>query len=208
MGGGQYRQLALPAGTADFEGSLFPLEPVPIDRVFPLRSADIPWQPERPERGVVDLSQEWRTLFWERQAFTPWGNDSPPFHAAFRACERVRGPRPTFRAGAKRRQMRFIFPQLVPANVCYRLADAYTAVQGQDRHLMIVSTGDLTLRAGDGLTATAGVDPLGWYVALRRASADPQTVRQLADAVPLLSAAAEIWDQVASPRHRLLLGTH
>ncbi len=199
-----YLQLTLPSGTLALDGRWLPLRPLEVGSRMTLPPADLPWRPERPQQGVVDLSQDWRMLFREQRAFTAWGGASGPFVEAQRACERALGSRPTLRAGASRREVRFIYPQLAPAHLCYRLARAFADSPLRARCAMVVAEGELALTGPDGWTATAGVDALGWRVVLRRGPDAPNTLRQPGEAVEAITAKGAVWEAVVSPER---LGT-
>lgn len=200
---GGYLQLVLPSGSLALERGRLPLEPVPVEYVLPVGRDELPWQPERPEHGAVDLSQDWRLLFREPEAFVPWGLPVAAFAAAWEEYRRRRPPRPTFRAGADRDELHYLYPQLAPAVLCYRLARGFLRLPGRDRYAAVAVHGDLTLVAPGGWTATAGVDPLGWRLVVRRGTAEGVTARTPEDAVRLLESRSPVWEALRPGRRRL-----
>lgn len=127
---GKIAHLLLPDGTLSIDRRRLPLSPVPVDRVFPIGSAEVPWTPD-PERWQIGLdipvfSRNWQHLFRERSVFKPWGEVGDKGH--FELIRRRLGPRPTFRGGLDRREMRFKYPQLVDPTICYRLGIDYAAL--------------------------------------------------------------------------------
>ena len=203
---GRYAFLSLPAGDFPVDGRTLPLEPLPVEAVFPLGRAEVPWRPEQ-QHGAVDLRRDWRLLFRERDAFAPWGPAAAVVEAPWRAYARAHRPRPTFRTGADRRQMRFIYPQLVPPHLCHRLGPGYLRLaERQPFGAICVEGTEFHLRAGPQRTATVGADPLGWRVAVRRSAADdPQTARHPEEALRLLAAASPFWDLAVQPGGARLL---
>lgn len=122
--GGRFPGLRLPAGRVAVRRRLLPLEPQPIDRVFPLGAAEVPWSPPL-EGGVADLGRTWQQLLRERDAFTPWEAWSAERQ---RLALRLLPPRTTFRARSDADELDYLFPQLVPSALLYRLGPGYLAL--------------------------------------------------------------------------------
>jgi hypothetical protein len=119
--GGRFPGLRLPgAGRAAVPRRHLPLEPQPIDRVFPLGAAEVPWSPVH-AGGVADLGRTWQQLLRERDAFIPW--DYPSAERQ-RLAQRLLPPRSTFRMRGGE-EIDFLYPQLVPADLLYRLGPGY-----------------------------------------------------------------------------------
>lgn len=118
---GRFPSLRLPSGQVPVKQRALPLRPQPLDRVFPLGAASVPWRPAR-GGGVADLARSWQGLLREREAFTPWG---PPDPVRDRQALRLLAPRTTFRARPGTRELAFLYPQLVPADLLYRLGAGY-----------------------------------------------------------------------------------
>lgn len=202
---GQYAFLALPAGDVPVDGRTLPYRPLPIDEVFPLGRAEVPWNPEQ-RQGAVLLGRDWRLLLRERDAFRPWGEPpgaggAPPqsWSAAWEAYNRRHGPRPTFRAGADRRQVRLIYPQLLPPFLCHRLGPGYLRAADRLAYGPLVAEGpEFRLTGADGRTATVGADPLGWRVVVH-GQGDPETARQPEQAAALLARTGPFWTLAVQP---------
>jgi hypothetical protein len=152
----------LPSGGVPVAPDRLPLEPVPVDDVFPLGAAEIPWTPAPLEGDVPDLSRSWHLLFRERDAFEPWGDESDD--AAFRAFLRGAPPRSTFRAGVDRRSLRYLFPQWVPPSLAYRMTPRYFRLPQRDAFAPVVTEAEelrLDARGGTG-RARLRRGPEGW----------------------------------------------
>lgn len=155
----------LPGGGFAVDRRHLPLEPVPIDQVFPLGAADIPWS------AGGDLTRAWQPLFRVRDAFEPWGDERDD--ALGRLYQRRRPPRTTFRAGPGRRELRLLYPQIVPASLCYRLGDGYFKLAEPLRQAcrpLIAEGTQVRLVAGE-------------QTQRLRADATPDELRQLATAL-------------------------
>jgi hypothetical protein len=202
--GGSYVQwAALPAGAVTVDTRALPLVPVPMDQGMAAPSVEIPWRPEISRGGVLDLSQDWRLLFRQPEALIPWGTKDPAFAEAQRLCERALGARPTLRTGPGRREMRVLYPQRAPAEVCYRLHPEVLDSPLARRAAALIAMGDLTLVGPDGWRATAGVDALGWRVLLTRAGErEGSTARTASQAIELLISKGQVWE-VAPPAGHL-----
>ncbi|HEY8449161.1 MAG TPA: hypothetical protein VIL95_01650 [Bacillota bacterium] len=171
---GRIAHLLLPEGTLALPRRALPLEPVPMDRVFPLGAAAVEWKPD-PERwhigsGVPVLSPHWHRLFAERSAFTAWasaGEDA----AALADFLRRFGPRPTFRESYNRKELLFKYPQLVDPALCYRLGPGFAQLPDPARFDPVVAVQE-RLRLVDleqGTVVTFGPGEFGWVA---RAFAD------------------------------------
>jgi hypothetical protein len=200
-----YAQLVLPRGSLDLAEDRYPLRPRAVDTLPPQAAVEVPWQPERPPHGVVDLGQDWRLLLRELEAFVPWGAPLRAFAAAMDTYRRRSPPRPGFRASPDRRRLGYLYPQLVAAEVCYRLGSGFREMGGRHRFAAIAVEDELTLHGPGGWTAVAGRDALGWRLALRREGEEPRTARRLPDAVALLASAGVVW-RAGRPVRRGLLG--
>jgi len=196
MRSGRLAHLLLPEGTLSVRRNRLPLQPVPVDRIFPIGSAEVTWTPD-PDRWQIGddipiLSPNWHHLFRERAWFDPW--DDTGDHRPLRAWQERFGPRPTFREGLDRREIRFKYPQLVEPALCYRLNEQYLAAADQGTYAPVaVVQQQLRLAAagGDGVIVF-GPGDFGWVVrayatagdaAIGRAadSATPRSLEELAD---------------------------
>jgi hypothetical protein len=157
--GGRFPGLRLPTGGVAVERRLLPLEPLPLDRVFPLGAAEVPWLPPQ-TGGVVDLARPWQRLLRERAAFTPWGPAEP---GLLRQAQRLLPPRSTFRA--RGRDLEFLFPQLVPADRLHRLGDGFLRLGDRAAYQeLAVERGEFRLACGEA-TAVFSRRPTGaWQV--------------------------------------------
>gem|GEM_PF-2754809 len=202
---GRYALLALPGGDLAVDGRSLPYEPVTVDDVFPLGRADVPWTPEQ-RHGALDLSRDWRMLFRERDAFIPWAAPDAVAAAVWAAYGRAHGPRATFRTGPDRRQVRLIYPQLIPPHLCHRLGPGYLRLPDRRPYGPVCAEGtEIGLREAGGCTATIGTDALGWRTAVRGADGEPETARRPDEALRLLASRAAFWElPVSSTGARLL----
>ena len=191
---GEYVLLALPAGDLPVDGPALPYRPTEIEQVFPLGRADVPWTPER-RLGLLDLSQDWRLLFRERDAFSAWSAPDAAAALVWEAYQRSTPPRPTFRRGADRRGMRLIYPQLVPPHLCYGLSGQFLALPRNSRFDPVCARlSELVLRSPKGAEAGVGPDALGWRTALRTVAGDLETARQRQAALELLTVHGPFWE--------------
>ncbi len=179
--GGRFPGLRLPSGRAVVKRRHLPLQPEPIERMFPLGAADVPWRPAG-EGGVADLGRTWQMLLRERDVFTPWDVASAERQ---RLAQRLLPPRSTFRMRAEGEEIDFLFPQLVPADLLYRLGPGYLALSDRRPYEdLAVVRGSFRLTAvprgrGPAASATLSRRPTGaWTVSVAGrpddvASADP-----------------------------------
>jgi hypothetical protein len=168
--GGRFPGLRLPSGRAAVRRRDLPLVPQPVDRVFPLGAAEVPWSPPR-DGGVADLGRTWQRLLREREAFTPWDEPNPERE---RLARRLLPPRSTFRlrAGADE-EIDYLYPQVVPADLLYRLGPGYLRLPERGSYEdLAVLRGAFRLTAaargrGPAVTATLSRRPSGaWVVAV------------------------------------------
>lgn len=213
--GGTIAHLLLPEGVARLPRRALPLRPLPIERVFPLGAAELPWEPD-PQRapgGVVVLGQGWHLLFRERKAFVPWGGqDDLRLLEAFR---RRFGPRPQFRESHDRRTIGVKFPQLQEPHLVYRLGEHARALPDPARFAAVMAVQE-RVRLVDlegGRVVEFGPGELGWTVrvyadaeaaALGRAEA-AEPLRTPAELEAVLRERGAFWRLEPSPREARLV---
>lgn len=213
--GGTIAHLLLPEGTAALPRRALPLRPLPIDRVFPLGAAELPWEPdpERAPAGVVVLGHGWHLLFRERKAFSAWGGDADaPLLEAFR---RRFGPRPQFRESHDRRTIGVKFPQLLEPHLVYRLNEHARALPDPARYAPVMAIQDrvrlVELEAGR--VVEFGPGEFGWAVrsyagsgeaAVGRSEAS-ELLRAPADLEAFLQPRGAFWRLEPAPREARLV---
>ncbi|HEX6989024.1 MAG TPA: hypothetical protein VF282_06095 [Bacillota bacterium] len=184
MATGRLAHLLLPEGTLALRRSRLPLQPVPVDRIFPIGAAEVTWSPD-PDRWQIGtdipiLSPNWHHLFRERAWFDAW--DDTADHGPLRAWRERFGPRATFREGLDRREIRFKYPQLVEPELCYRLNGQYLAQADKGTYAPVaVVQQQLRLAAAEGEGVVVfGPGDFGW-VARAYASAGEAAIGKVAD---------------------------
>lgn len=185
MAGGRLAHLLLPEGVVSLPRRALPLQPRPIEQVYPLGAAEIPWDPDPRRWALGDevpvLGHGWQFLFRERRAFSPWGGEEDlPLLEAF---QRAFGPRARFRESHDRRSIGVKFPQLVDPRLAYRLNEHAQALPDPARFaaVMAVQEGVRLSELEHGRVAVFGPGQLGWRVRVF-ASAEDAAIGREADA--------------------------
>ncbi len=194
--GGRFPGMRLPSGRVAVKQRLLPLEPQPIERMFPLGAAEVPWRPAG-EGGVADLGRTWQMLLRERDAFAPWDDPSAERQ---RLAQRLLPPRSTFRARPDGDEIDFLFPQLVPADLLYRLGAGYLALGDRRTYEdLAVLRGSFRLTAlgrgrGPAAAATLSRRPSGAWVVSVAGQRDDVSSGDAAEAlVTALEPVAPLW---------------
>lgn len=214
---GHFSHLLLPEGTLDLNRRSLPIGPVPVDQVFPLGATSVQWQPD-PDRwqmgaDVPVLSKDWPRLFKERSAFEAWGDDGD--QDAFASFQRRFGPRATFRESYNRKEIRFIYPQLVDPRICYRLGRGYYQLPDKAAYSPVVVTQQqLRLESLESeQVITFGPGDFGWVARSYDSAADAgigkiaqsATPRSLEELQEFVGSAGQFWRLVPARREADLL---
>lgn len=166
--GGRIAHLLLPEGVLTVPRRALPLQPLPLERVFPLGAAELPWEPDpqrwQPGSGIPILGHGWHFLFRERRAFAPWGDASDaPLVQAY--VERF-GPRAQFREVFDRRSIGVKYPQLAEPALVYRLSEQARSLPDPGRYAPVMLVQDRARLTGldSDRAVVLGPGDFGWTV--------------------------------------------